>query len=75
FRLVHVKDRQKGVGETAENVSVAVGTGSINFPQVLKTAAENGVQHFMVEQEAYAGTTPMAATKANANYMKGFRFA
>jgi sugar phosphate isomerase/epimerase len=75
FRLVHVKDRQKGVGETSENVSVAVGTGSINFPQVLKTAAENGVQHFMVEQEAYAGTTPMAATKANANYMKGFRFA
>ena len=75
FRLVHVKDRQKGVGETKENVSVVVGSGSINFPQILKTAAEKGVQHFMVEQEAYAGTTPMDAVRANAAYMKAFRFA
>jgi len=75
FRLVHVKDRQKGVGETNENVSVVLGTGSINFPQILKTAAQNGVQHFMVEQEAYVGTTPLAAVRANAEYMKAFRFA
>ncbi|RYZ45944.1 MAG: sugar phosphate isomerase/epimerase, partial [Chitinophagaceae bacterium] len=75
FRLVHVKDRQRGVGDTSENVSVVLGTGSINFPQILKTGAENGAQHFMVEQEAYAGTTPLAAVKANADYMKAFRFA
>lgn len=75
FRLVHIKDKQKGVGETSENVSVVLGTGSINFPQILKTAAKNGVQHFMVEQEAYAGTTPLAAVRANADYMKSFRFA
>lgn len=75
FRLVHIKDRQRGVGETNKNVSVVLGTGSINFPQILKTAAEQGVRHFIVEQEAYEGTTPLAAVRENAQYMKGFRFA
>lgn len=75
FRLCHIKDRQKGVGETTKNVSVVLGTGSINFPQVLKTGAQNGLKHFIVEQEAYEGTTPLAAAKADADYMKSFRFA
>ena len=75
FRLCHVKDRQKGVGETTKNVSVVLGTGSINFPQILKTAAQNGMQYFIVEQEAYEGTTPLAAAREDATYMKNFRFA
>ena len=75
FRLVHIKDRERGVGDTTENVSVAVGTGSINFSQILKTAAQHGVRHFVVEQEAYKGTTPLQAVRDNAQYMKGFRFA
>jgi sugar phosphate isomerase/epimerase len=75
FRLVHVKDRQRGVGDTSKNVSVVLGTGSINFPQILRTGAQNGVRHFMVEQEAYEGTTPLVAVRENAGYMKGFRFA
>jgi sugar phosphate isomerase/epimerase len=75
FRLVHIKDRQRGVGDTNKNVSVAIGTGSINFPQILKTGAQHGVRHFIVEQEAYEGTTPLAAVRENAQYMKGFRFA
>lgn len=75
FRLCHVKDREKGVGQTSKNVSVVLGTGSINFPQILKTAAQNGCRHFMVEQEAYVGTTPIAAVQQNAQYMKSFRFA
>ncbi|RYZ49324.1 MAG: sugar phosphate isomerase/epimerase [Chitinophagaceae bacterium] len=76
FRLCHIKDRQKNVPLTEKkNVSVVVGTGSIDFPAVLKTGAENGLQHFIVEQEAYEGTTPLASTKANAEYMKNFRFA
>jgi sugar phosphate isomerase/epimerase len=75
FRLVHIKDRQRGIGDTEKYVSVVLGTGSINFPQILKTAAQNGVRHFIVEQEAYEGTTPLAAVRANAEYMKAFRFA
>lgn len=75
FRLCHVKDRERGVGETDKNVSVALGSGTINFPQILKTAAQNGCRHFMVEQEAYVGTTPTEAVQLNARYMKSFRFA
>lgn len=70
FHLCHIKDRQKGVGETSENVSVVLGTGSIDFPTILKTGAKNGMQYFIVEQEAYKGTTPLAAVKADAGYMK-----
>lgn len=75
FRLCHIKDRQRGVGQTSKNVSVVLGTGSINFPQILKTAAQNGVKYYIVEQEAYEGTTPLAAAREDATYMKGFRFA
>lgn len=75
FRLCHIKDRQKGVGETTKNVSVVLGTGSINFPQILKTAAQNGMKYYIVEQEAYEGTTPLAAAREDAAYLKSFRFA
>lgn len=75
FRLCHVKDRQKGVGQTSKNVSVVLGTGSIDFPTILKAAANNGMQYYIVEQEAYEGTTPLQAAKEDAQYMKNFSFA
>lgn len=73
FRLAHIKDRMKGVADTTKNVSVVVGTGSIDFGSVLKTGVQNGLQYFIVEQEAYEGTTPLAAVKADADYMKNFK--
>lgn len=73
FRLSHVKDRSKGVASSEKNASVVVGTGSIDFPRILKAAKAAGMQHFLVEQEKYDGTTPMGAARANANYMKGLK--
>lgn len=76
FTLSHIKDRQKNVPLTEKkNVSVVIGTGSVDWPTVLKTGAGNGLKHFIVEQEAYEGTTPLEAAKANAAYLKAFRFA
>lgn len=66
FKLVHVKDR-KG------DESVVLGTGTINFPQILKEGHKKGVDYYIVEQEAYTGTTPLAAAKADADYMKSFK--
>jgi sugar phosphate isomerase/epimerase len=66
FKLVHVKDR-KG------NESVVLGTGTIDFPKILKEGYKKGIEHFIVEQEAYTGTTPLAAAKADAEYMKNFK--
>jgi len=71
FTLCHVKDRSKTPVENNSINSVNLGTGSINWPQVLKTAKANGMKYYIVEQEAYAGTTPIKAVEANADYMKG----
>jgi sugar phosphate isomerase/epimerase len=66
FKLVHVKDR-KG------NESVVLGTGTIDFPKILKEGEKKGVDYYIVEQEAYTGTTPIAAVQADADYMKKFK--
>jgi sugar phosphate isomerase/epimerase len=70
FRLCHVKDRKKDVPATEKNASVVVGTGSIDYPKILKTAKKQGMEYYIIEQEKWDGTTPMAAAQANANYMK-----
>jgi sugar phosphate isomerase/epimerase len=75
FKLAHVKDRRKGASATDKNASVVLGTGSIDFPSILKAGSKKGLEHFIVEQEAYEGTTPLKAVEDDATYMKNFRFA
>lgn len=70
FRLCHIKDRKKGALATEREVSVVAGTGSIDFPKILKVAKENGMQYYIVEQEKYENSTPLQAAKANADYLK-----
>lgn len=72
FRLGHVKDRRKGTTEAAD--SVVVGTGSIDFSDVLKKAEASGMQYFIVEQERYDGTTPLKAAQDDATAMKNLQF-
>ena len=71
FRLCHVKDRKKGAGETEKDASVVVGTGSIDYVKILKTAKKQGMEYYIIEQEKWEGTTPMQAAQANAGFMKG----
>ncbi|MDB5205057.1 MAG: sugar phosphate isomerase/epimerase [Flavisolibacter sp.] len=73
FRLGHVKDRKKGASATDMDASVVLGTGSIDFAPILKAGSEHGMQYFIVEQEAYNGTTPLAAAKEDAVYMKNLK--
>ena len=65
FTSSHVKDLANG--DSPE--STLLGTGSINYPEILSVAKENGMKYFIVEQEAYTGTTPMDAVRENALYM------
>lgn len=74
FRLGHVKDRKKATPLTEKDASVVIGTGSINFPDILQKAAESGMNYFMVEQEVFEELSPLAAVKANAEYMKNVQF-
>jgi len=70
WRLCHVKDRKKGATDAEKDASVVIGTGSIDYPKILKTAKKAGVEYYIVEQEKWEGTTPMDAAKADAAYMK-----
>jgi sugar phosphate isomerase/epimerase len=63
FKLGHVKDR--GGKETT-----TLGKGNIDYPTILKDAQKHGMEYFIVEQEQYEGTTPLAAAKDDAEYMK-----
>jgi len=71
FRLCHVKDRKKDAAATDKDASCDLGTGSIDYPKILKTAKKSGVQYFIVEQEKWDGTTPLQAAATDAAYMKG----
>lgn len=66
FTSGHVKDFSGG----DDPESVILGNGTIDYPSVLKTAQENGMEYFIVEQEAYTNTTPLDAVRENAEYMK-----
>jgi sugar phosphate isomerase/epimerase len=72
FKLGHVKDRQKGA--TEDNASVVIGTGSIDYAKVLKTAVASGMEYFFVEQERYDGTTPLKAAEDDAEAMRRLQF-
>ncbi|MEP6513072.1 MAG: sugar phosphate isomerase/epimerase [Parafilimonas sp.] len=70
FRLVHAKDRKKNVDASEHDASCILGTGQINFPEILHTARKCGTKYFIVEQERYDNSTPLQSTEADAKYMK-----
>jgi len=73
FKLSHIKDRKRGVAPSEREVSVVLGTGSIDFQKIIKEARAKGMDYYFVEQEAYENTTPIDATRADAEYMKNFK--
>jgi sugar phosphate isomerase/epimerase len=68
FRLGHFKDRIPGAAE--RDASCTLGTGSIDYPAILKVARANGMKYFVVEQERYDNSTPLKCAHADAEYMK-----
>jgi sugar phosphate isomerase/epimerase len=74
FRLCHVKDRGKQYDAKVSEASVDLGTGSIDFPKILKTGKASGLQYYIVEQEKYDNTTPLKSAEVDAAYMKKLVF-
>jgi len=72
FRLCHIKDRIKNT--TEKDASCILGEGSIDYSKIIKTAKDNGMQYYIVEQERYDNTTEMDCAKADAAYLKKFKF-
>lgn len=57
FKLLHLKDLRKGVqgdmsGGTPKENDVALGTGQLDIPAILKAAKKAGVKHYYIEDES-----------------------
>lgn len=58
YKTLHLKDLKKGVergslsGGTAQDNDVALGSGQIDIPGVLKAARRAGVKHYYIEDES-----------------------
>jgi len=58
WELMHLKDLKKGVptgfhnGGTDPNNDVALGTGQMDWPRILKAAQKSGVKHYFIEDES-----------------------
>ncbi|MBS1530623.1 MAG: sugar phosphate isomerase/epimerase [Bacteroidetes bacterium] len=57
WKLMHLKDIRKGIandltGGTDTKNDVALGTGQINIPEVLKAAKAVGIKHYFIEDES-----------------------
>lgn len=84
FVLGHVKDRyndamikeimqkEKADSEFGVDASCILGKGSMNFDELLLVAKENGMKHFIVEQERFDGVTSLEAAKEDAVFMKRY---
>jgi len=75
FKLMHLKDLRKGVqgnlsGKTPVENDVALGTGQLNIPEILKAAKKAGIKHYFIEDESPAYTVQVPQTIA---YLKGLK--
>ncbi len=80
YKMMHVKDMKQKVhfsgdgGEASQWIALfpymsSAGDGVLDLPAILKTAKENGMEHFFVEQDMVA--EPAIALKKSYNYLKG----
>jgi sugar phosphate isomerase/epimerase len=76
FRLVHLKDMAKGTprsgsGSAADNASVAVGSGVLRWPEILRAARAAGVVRYYIEDES-----PVAGSQVplSMRYLRDLRF-
>ena len=76
WRLMHVKDIRKGAvtgihtGSAPPTDKVAVGDGQIDWPVVLRAAAQAGVKHYFIEDE---GVQPLKEIPASVSYLKALK--
>ena len=72
FRLCHMRDVLKvRLPKGSEEESACdLGKGIINYPRLLSTALDNGMEYFFVEQSRFFQETPLQSAKINIDYLK-----
>jgi sugar phosphate isomerase/epimerase len=73
YKLMHLKDLKKGVagnlsGGTPQDNDVALGTGQIDIPAILKAAKKAGIQHYYIEDES---NNVLVQVPQSLSYLKG----
>jgi sugar phosphate isomerase/epimerase len=77
WSLMHLKDMRKGArtgvytGHAPLTDDVPLGTGQVNWPEVLKKAAEVGVQYYFIEDES---PTVLDALPVSTKYLQEIKF-
>lgn len=69
FKLMHLKDLRKGVvgnfsGGTPVENDVALGTGQLDIPAILKAAKNTAIEHYYIEDESPSIATQVPASIA-----------
>ena len=72
---MHVKDLRKGVksdfsGKTPVENDVALDTGQLDIPAILKAAKKAGVQHYYIEDESPSIATQVPQSLAYLRSLK-----
>ena len=72
---MHLKDLRKGVegnlsGGTPVQNDVALGTGQLDIPGILKAAQKSDIKHFYIEDESPSYATQVPQTMA---YLKSLK--
>ncbi|WP_310589358.1 sugar phosphate isomerase/epimerase family protein [Fibrivirga algicola] len=75
FKLMHLKDLRKGVvgnlsGGTPVENDVALGTGQLDLPTILKAAKKSGIKHYYIEDESPSYARQVPQTIAYLNSLK-----
>ena len=66
FPLCHVKDMSK----EDKTKNTEIGSGSIDYKQILKVAKDAGMKHYLVEQESFTRPS-IESMRMNYNYLAG----
>jgi sugar phosphate isomerase/epimerase len=71
FESLHVKDEIKSEKEGEEFESTILGNGIVNVKEVIDACRKaGGTVHYIIEQEAYQGKTPLECVKEDLQRMK-----
>ena len=75
YKLMHLKDLRKGIigndsGGTSVENDVALGTGQLNIPEILKAAKKSSIEHYYIEDESPSYATQVPVTVA---YLKNLK--
>lgn len=73
WKLMHLKDLRKGIkgdltGGTSTDNDVALGTGQLNIPEILKAAKKVGIKYYFIEDESSSFHEQVPKTM---EYLKG----